>query len=532
MILERQSNTYTGYLRSEWPGVRAMMNDELFFSFYQTWTQTTRHSTETQETWFYKPWGDTILNIGSPLTSGSLMRLPWSHRNADITQPGNKFYTPEGYSYAPNGPHSVADNFPYSTWGDGGNTQNTGRFQAEGDTPAYLFAIDNGLRSYENPEWGGWAGRYGLSTNEAHPNEYRDNRSDVPPAGSTVTAKNWTFSRWILDIQGTYSVHAQWSVTPNYNDTNHYPKAAVMNGLDIDVTRGESITLKGVASDPDGDDLTYRWWRYADADTMDGTGTIEVSDTKDAVFTVPEDANIGDTIHLILKVSDAESNELYTTLRNYKRVVLTVGEPVENSVILNLDGDLAATEGEDVVYTVSAKNMNKLATATLWVEVDGEYLNSVNEEGMNVFNILNGTWTQGEGTKWIGQFTLTNMEGGVTSAGELDILKLSMKAKDKLGVSDISIKRFELSGYDENNIAVFMEGELENGTVTTEVLKSYSKYDVNRDGKVDQLDLTTAQLHYAAELGDSNWNRYADVNDDGRIDSEDFILILNNIIWS
>ena len=35
-----------------------------------------------------------------------------------------------------------------------------GAFNAEGDTPAFLHTIDNGLRNMENPGYGGWGGRY------------------------------------------------------------------------------------------------------------------------------------------------------------------------------------------------------------------------------------------------------------------------------------------------------------------------------------------------------------------------------------
>ena len=33
-----------------------------------------------------------------------------------------------------------------------------GSFLGEGDTPTFLNLIDNGLRAYENPRWGGWGG--------------------------------------------------------------------------------------------------------------------------------------------------------------------------------------------------------------------------------------------------------------------------------------------------------------------------------------------------------------------------------------
>ena len=35
-----------------------------------------------------------------------------------------------------------------------------GRFRSEGDSPAFLHTIPNGLRSTESPDWGGWDGRY------------------------------------------------------------------------------------------------------------------------------------------------------------------------------------------------------------------------------------------------------------------------------------------------------------------------------------------------------------------------------------
>ena len=53
-------------------------------------------------------------------------------------------------------------------------------------------------------------------------------------------------------------------------------------------------------------------------------------------------------------------------------------------------------------------------------------------------------------------------------------------------------------------------------------------YDVNGDGKVDQLDITTAQLYYRAEPGDAIWQEAyrCDFNEANVIDVADFIEIL------
>ncbi|MCP2357130.1 hypothetical protein HD597_004150 [Nonomuraea thailandensis] len=106
---------------------------------------------------------------------------------------------------------------------------------------------------------------------------------------------------------------------------------------------GRTVNLNGVADDPDGDRLTYKWWwRYADVDTLAGTGTIDLANTRDATA----DARTGDTIHLIFEVSDSPSNPTYTRLKTYRRVVLTVVSYADLSTAVQKwadDGQLSAT---------------------------------------------------------------------------------------------------------------------------------------------------------------------------------------------
>jgi hypothetical protein len=62
----------------------------------------------------------------------------------------------------------------------------------------------------------------------------------------------------------------------------------------------------------------------------------------------------------------------------------------------------------------------------------------------------------------------------------------------------VRIPRIVVSGYDDENSAIYLDAKIGNDIVTTDVLLYFSKYDINRNGVVDQLDLTTAQLYYAA----------------------------------
>ena len=84
-----------------------------------------------------------------------------------------------------------------------------------------------------------------------------------------------------------------------------------------------------------------------------------------------------------------------------------------------------------------------------------------------------------------------------------------------------------VTGFDENGQVVTLLSTIKTPSATVSVRKGTS-CDVNHDGKVDQLDITTCQRWYQAKSGDSDWKNAADcdVNDDNKVDIEDMIVIL------
>ncbi len=82
------------------------------------------------------------------------------------------------------------------------------------------------------------------------------------------------------------------------------------------------IFFSGTATDPDGDKLTYNWWQYDDVDTYKGKVAIKNAEKKKTSFKVPEDAAVGDTIHLFLEVKDTRKNPF----TRYQRVIVKVVE--------------------------------------------------------------------------------------------------------------------------------------------------------------------------------------------------------------
>lgn len=217
-----------------------------------------------------------------------------------------------------------------------------GAFNAEGDTPAFLHTIDNGLRNMENPGYGGWGGRYVKVRN----NVWMD---PVPSADFIHPTGQWCFSnswskqmehytdsadiairtkyfkplwRWLIDVQNDFAARADWCIK-DYNSANHHPLIHLKNeSMDIKAKVGEKIVLDASKSeDPDGDDLIFHWWTYSEPGTYKGTFSID-SNKKKVSFKVPQDARTGDTMHIICQVSDDGT----PTLTKYKRVIIEVVE--------------------------------------------------------------------------------------------------------------------------------------------------------------------------------------------------------------
>ena len=204
------------------------------------------------------------------------------------------------------------------------------------------------------------------------------------------------------------------------------------------------------------------------------------------------------------------------------------------STVVSLNGDSAIIDGETAYYTVSVSNVSQLATATLWIEVSGDYLVGDTFAGLNGFQIIGGqNWENVGGNLWRLRVTLANFNGGVSSDKPLNILSLSFNTKEKLGASDVKLVNAKLSGYDAAGEAVYFDSILANNIINLDIGKYFAPLDLNRDGVIDQLDLTVAQLYYMAMDGDGNWPeaKTADINHDGVVDIEDLILVLAGIVW-
>ena len=177
-----------------------------------------------------------------------------------------------------------------------------GSWISEGDTPAFLNLIQNGLRGHEQATYGGWGGRLG---------------EDVDPNGES---SDYERARFFRASQHDFATRLTWTVTSAYNEVNHEPIVLIDGAMDMEAGPGESISVSALASDPDGDEVSVRWWQYEEAGTYPGNTLLSDPTSLTTSLQIPADAVSDQTIHLILEATDNGS----PSLTRYQRVVITV----------------------------------------------------------------------------------------------------------------------------------------------------------------------------------------------------------------
>jgi hypothetical protein len=193
----------------------------------------------------------------------------------------------------------------------GAYVPNNGAFRSEGDSPSYMHQIEVGLRSLENPSYGGWGGRF-VPEKPGQTNVWVNVGDD-----GDMYKPIW---RWAEAFQNDWAARAAWCVKP-YREANHAPIVNLTVPQDIEAVPGASVKLSVAGStDPDGDKLTFHWWQYKDPGTYKGEAEIRDAERETAYALIPADAKPGDTLHFIAEVTDSGK----PPLTRYARAIVTV----------------------------------------------------------------------------------------------------------------------------------------------------------------------------------------------------------------
>ena len=199
----------------------------------------------------------------------------------------------------------------------------------EGDTPSFLYLINNGLGCSEHPNYGSWGGRYEYYTPktelyffepESRPlwtNAVDEVLSEVDQQNHT--GNHATIWRWREAFQNDFAARMDWC-TMTYEEANHPPVPALANDQLIETTEGEKVLLQAEGcTDPDGDALSYRWFYYREAGNSVYWLNVENENSPEAHFTAPS-MGFPQEMHFILAVTDDGK----PALTRYKRVIVKV----------------------------------------------------------------------------------------------------------------------------------------------------------------------------------------------------------------
>ena len=124
-------------------------------------------------------------------------------------------------------------------------------------------------------------------------------------------------TRWLDVLQYDFAARADWCIK-DYKNANHAPKVSLKHANILVAKPNQTVKLKGKATDPDGDKLTYKWWQYQEVGTYKGSIDINNGNASNASFKMPSDIKKGETIHVILEVSDTRE----FNLTRYQRVII------------------------------------------------------------------------------------------------------------------------------------------------------------------------------------------------------------------
>lgn len=185
-------------------------------------------------------------------------------------------------------------------------------------------------------------------------------------------------------------------------------------------------------------------------------------------------------------------------------------------------------------FDLQLEQMNRVATVAFDFEVDSSVLTDGTALGKNGFALLDEIhWKDSSKTK--GQVMLSYLDGGaggsLTTSQLTDLAQLTFKVAENADFVSVKLSGVTVSGYDADGNEIYLSSGINKADASSTVKKETSPFDVNEDGKVDQLDITYCQLFYQAKSGDADWSAASacDVDHSGRIDIEDLILILHNI---
>ena len=260
-----------------------------------------------------------------------------------------------------------------------------------------------------------------------------------------------------------------------------------------------------------------------------GAQTVVTFDLSDPAFSGLTQAKIG-----LVDYADNQTVSGYYDLTGGTIVDPEPTEPEEEPVLASIQAPASIQPGAELPVDFQLEKLKRVATVSFVFERDAA-LTGGTAEGKNGFTALGGIrWNGNKGILMLSYLQDGTRGGSLTQAALTDVSRVVFKATAENGTNlGIKLTGVTVTGFDKNGQAVTLLSNIKTPFLSIAVREGNS-YDVNKDGTVDQLDITTCQRWYQARSGDSDWSNASvcDVNGDNKVDIQDLINILQYLYHS
>lgn len=264
-------------------------------------------------------------------------------------------------------------------------------------------------------------------------------------------------------------------------------------------------------------------------ETKAGAQTVVTFDLSDPAFSGLTQAKIG-----LVDYADNQTVSGYYDLTGGTIVDPEPTEPEEEPVLASIQAPASIQPGAELPVDFQLEKLKRVATVSFVFERDAA-LTGGTAEGKNGFTALGGIrWNGNKGILMLSYLQDGTRGGSLTQAALTDVSRVVFKATAENGTNlGIKLTGVTVTGFDKNGQAVTLLSNIKTPSLSIAVREGNS-YDVNKDGTVDQLDITTCQRWYQAQSGDSDWSNASvcDVNSDNKVDIQDLIDILHYLYRS
>ncbi|MFK7768689.1 MAG: nucleoside hydrolase-like domain-containing protein [Mariniblastus sp.] len=188
------------------------------------------------------------------------------------------------------------------------------KYGVEGDTPAFLHLMPTGLNDPNVPTQGGWGGYAAWGVSEDGQTNCFTNH-----IGKSKSICNSLEKQFYPATFNNFAARMDWA---NEGTGNRNPIVNIdgIEGIEIltkEPRPGTTVKLDAsMSSDPDGDELNFRWWVLSAAGTWTDDVKIANSDSSIAEVTIPAEAG-GKNFHVICEVTDNGTHNLSA----YRRII-------------------------------------------------------------------------------------------------------------------------------------------------------------------------------------------------------------------